>query len=125
MMLVPLLGGARGGFLTLVLPTETIQTMNAQSTAAQEYSPFWALSLLIVTLIFLQTWYVVEDFKQRSEIEAARAQLKGLVGQAQTISQTTEAVGRELVVLATHSEEATKIIAEFKIQIDNPGTPAK
>ena len=84
------------------------------------YSPFWALGLVFATLIFMQAWYVKEDFKQRSQINADSAQLKGLVGQAQTISDTTEAVGRELVALSAGSEEARKIIAEFKIQITKP-----
>ena len=100
--------------------------MNPQNTAGKIYSPCWALGLVFATLIFLQAWYVKDDFNQRSQIKAAGAQLKGLVGQAQTISQTTEAVGRELVALAAaDSEEAKKIIAEFKIQINKPAEVAK
>ena len=101
--------------------------MNPPSDAAQKqkYSPFWALVLLIGTLIFLQTAYVADDIRQRSQIEAARAQLKGLLGHAQTISQTTDSIGRELVALAAKSDEAARIIAEFRIQIDNPAAQAK
>ena len=93
--------------------------MNPPSTP-RIYSPFWALGLLIITLIFLQAWYVKDDFSQRSRINAESAQLQGLVRQAQTISQTTEAVGRELVALSAESEEAKKIIVEFKIQLNQP-----
>ena len=89
------------------------------------YSPFWALGLVFATLILMQAWYVKDDFQQRSQIKAASAQLKGLVSQAQTISATTEAVGRELVALSAGSEEAKKIIAEFKIQITKPPEPGK
>jgi|SRR6267378_1447821 len=99
--------------------------MTPPNTAAKNYSPFWAIGLVFATLIFLQAWYVRDDFKQRSQIKAASEQLKGLVGQAQTISQTTEAVGRELVALAATSSEASNIITEFKIQINKPAEAAK
>jgi len=99
--------------------------MNSPTTAAKTYSPFWALCLLFATLMFLQATYLIDDFKQKSQIEAARAQLKGALTQAQTISQTTEAVGRELVALAPTSPEAAKIIAEFKIQLNQPAAAKK
>ena len=99
--------------------------MNPQNTATKAYSPFWALVLLFTTLIFLQAWYVKDDFNLRSQINAESGQLKDLVGKAQTISQTTEAVGRELVALSSDSEEAKKIITEFKIQLNKPPEPAK
>ena len=98
--------------------------MNPQDTdirpKTKTYSPFWALGLLFATLIFLQVSYVIEDSKQQTQIQAARAQLKPALTQAKTISQTTEAVGHELVALAPKSPEAAKIIAEFKIQLNNP-----
>lgn len=97
--------------------------MNHQNTVAKTYSPFWALVLVFATLIFLQAWYLKDDLSQRSQIEATQAQLKSLVGQAQTISQTTEAVGRELFALSSSSEEAARIITEFKIQLNQPGQP--
>jgi len=100
--------------------------MSPQNTPAKTYSPFWPVGFVFATLIFLQAWYVKDDFNQRSQIKAAGAQLKGLVGQAQTINQTTEAVGRELDALAAaDSEEAKKIIAEFKIQVNKPAEAAK
>ena len=94
--------------------------MNGPNTTPKTYSSFWALGLVFVTLIVLQNFYLWEDFTKRSQIKAASAQLKGLVGQAQTISATTEAIGRELVAISSGSEEAKKIIAEFKIQINKP-----
>ena len=99
--------------------------MNPQNAAMKTYSPFWALGLVFATLIFLQAWYVKEDFRQRSQINADSAQLKGLVGKAQTISVTTESVGRELVALAATSTEASNIITEFKIQVNKPPEPGK
>jgi archaellum component FlaC len=94
--------------------------MNSHTTAAKTYSPFWALCLLFGTLIFLQVAYVIDDFKQRSQIQAAREQLKPILTKAQNISQTTEAVGRELVALSPTSPEAAKIISELKIQVNKP-----
>ena len=98
--------------------------MNPQNIAAKTYSPFWALILVFATLIFLQAWYVLkDDINQRSQIEATQAQLKSLVGQAQTINQTTEAIGRELMALSSSSEEAARIITEFNIQLNQPAQP--
>ena len=50
--------------------------MNTQNTAAKTYSPFWTLCILFVTLLFLQTSYLIDDFRQKSQIQAARTQLK-------------------------------------------------
>ena len=103
--------------------------MNPQDTDTRQmtktYSPFWALCILFVTLIFLQASYLRDDFKQQSQIQTARTQLKPALTQAQTISQTTEAVGRELVTLSADSPEAAKIISEFKIQLNKPPQPNK
>jgi len=99
--------------------------LNSPNTAAKTYSPFWALCLLFATLIALQVAYVINDFEQRSQIKTMRAQLKPTLTQAQTISQTTEAVGRDLVTLSANSAEAAKIIAEFKIQLNKPPEPKK
>lgn len=99
--------------------------MNPQTRPSKTYSSFWALGLLIVTLMFLQTTYLIDDYKQKSQIEAARIQINPTLAQARTISQTTEAVGRELVTLAPDSPEAAKIIAEFRIQLNQPPQDAK
>lgn len=99
--------------------------MSPQNGNPKTYSSFWSLGLVFVTLILLQSFYVWDDFKQRSQIKAASAQLKGLVGQAQTISAAAEAIGRELLAISAGSEEAKKIIAEFKIQINKPPEPGK
>ena len=97
--------------------------MNSQTynnLATKIYSPFWALCLLFATLIALQISYVMSDFGLKSQLQAARAQLKPTLTQAQTVSQTTEAVGRDLVTLSANSTEAAKIISEFKIQLNTP-----
>ncbi len=99
--------------------------MSNQPTAAKTYSPFWALCLVFATLITLQIAYVINDIEQRSQIRVARAQLQPMLNKAQTISQTTEAVGRDLVTLSTSSAEAAKIIAEFKIQLNKPAEAKK
>ena len=98
--------------------------MNPQETdirsAPKRYSPFWALGLVFATLIFLQASYLIDDFKKQAQIQNARAYLKPALTHARTISQTTEAVGRELVALSAKSPEAARIVAEFKIQYNNP-----
>jgi hypothetical protein len=88
--------------------------------AAKTYSPFWPVLGVFGVLIFLQADYVLEDFRQHAQIETVRVQLQPALAQARTISQTTEAVGRELVALSTNSAEAAKIISEFKIQLNKP-----
>jgi hypothetical protein len=88
--------------------------------AASHHSPFWALLAVFGVLLFLQAMYVLDDFKQRSQILSARAQLKTALTQAGALNQTTEAVGRDLLALSTNSVEAAKIIAEFKIKLNTP-----
>ena len=93
----------------------------------RRYSPFWALSLIFLTLIVFQGSFVLDDLKQyrqaaqqRDQIQNARDRLKGPLAQAQTLNQTTEALSRELLALSSNSVEAASIIAEFKIQVNNP-----
>lgn len=100
-------------------------TSNSQSgdevrPVAHAYSPFWALVVLVITLSFLQTAYLIDDFADRARIQTARSELKPVFARAQTINQTTEAVGRELIVLSSKSPEAAKIVAEFNLEINNP-----
>jgi hypothetical protein len=95
------------------------------SRATQLHSPFWALCLVFLSLIFLQVSYVTDDFKERDQIQAARTQLNLPLAQAQTLNQITEAVGRDLLTLSTNSVEAAKIVAEFNIRINNPPNPSK
>ena len=96
----------------------------ANNSTGTNYSPFWALWVVFLTLVFLQSTYLLNDFKQLGQIQTAQLQLKSAVAQAQAISQTTEAVGRELVALSGKSTEAAKIIAEFKIKLNAPAQPA-
>ncbi len=91
----------------------------------RSYTPFCVLALVFATLVFLQAIYLKGDFTRRNQIQAARAQMTESLNKAQTINQMTEAVGRELLVLAEDSPEAAKIIAEFKIQLNQPPQPAK
>ena len=93
--------------------------------ASRSYSPFWAILAVFVTLIFLQTTYVMGDFEQKSQIKAAGAQVKPQLTQAKTVNQTTEALGRDLVALSANSTEAAKIVAEFKIRLNAPAEAPK
>ena len=84
------------------------------------YSSFWPVWLVFLTLVVLQSIYIVEDVRERSQIKAAATQLTEPFKRAETVNQMTEAVGRELLALSTNSREAGKIIAEFKIQVNQP-----
>lgn len=96
------------------------------------YTPFWALCLVFLPLIFLQIMYLVEDYrereqilKQREQYQTAGTQLNGPLARAQTIGQTTDAIGRELLTLSSNSPEAASIISEFRIQLNRPPLPPK
>ena len=85
------------------------------------YSPFWPVFAVFVVLIFLQGAYLIDDFKQRSQLQAAKIELTRTVAQAQTINLTAERVGHELLTLAADkSAEAAKIIADFQIRSNAP-----
>ena len=47
------------------------------------------------------------------------------MNQARAISQTTQAIGHELLALSADSPEASNIVAEFNIKLNAPppGTP--
>jgi hypothetical protein len=83
-------------------------------------TPFWALLLLLATLTFLQVAYLIDDINERNRILAARSQMKAVLDNAIVITQTTDAVGRELVARSSQSPEAAKIVTEFNLKLNKP-----
>ena len=85
------------------------------------YSPFWPVFAVFIVLIFLQAAYLIDDFKQRSQLKASKTELARTLAQAQTINLTVERVGHELLALAADkSAEAVKIVADFQIRSNAP-----
>ena len=95
------------------------------SPAGKSHSPFWAVWIVFLTLAILQVLNLIGDFKQRSQLQTTEAQMKIPVVQAKAIRLTIEAVGRELLALSKDSAEAAKIVAEFKITLNEPPPPSK
>ena len=95
------------------------------SDSARRYSPFCVLTAVFLSLVFLQAVYLRGDFLKRGQIRTAREQLTAPLNKAQTVTQLTEAIGRELLTMSTDSPEAKKIIEEFKIQLNAPANPSK
>jgi len=96
------------------------QTQDSSITSARPaiYSPFWALFGVFVTLTVLQSVYLIEDYREHSRLRVAAAETKIKLAQAQVITKTAEAVGKDLLALAAAtSPEADKIIAEFNIRM--------
>ncbi|MGI8964983.1 MAG: hypothetical protein ACR2H1_02725 [Limisphaerales bacterium] len=88
------------------------------------YSSFWAVCAVFLTLGVVQSFYLKGVLDQRQQIQMADEQVKKLLPQAQTINQTVEKLGYELVALANaKSVEANKIISEFKIHLNPPPSP--
>jgi hypothetical protein len=94
--------------------------MNPGEFPQKTYSPFWSVWLVFMVFLLVQCAHLAEDFRARSQMKAMRTQFKPALIQAQTVNQTTEAVGRDLVALAPNSSEAAKIISEFKIRVGSP-----
>lgn len=98
---------------------------SAAPRPAPSYSAFRAVFLVFLALIALQSIYLADDFRQRSRLKAAEADLAGTLSQAQGIQLTAERVGHELLALATaKSSEAARIVAEFQIKTNAPSPPA-
>jgi len=77
--------------------------------------------MVFLTLIAMQTAYVIGDFRERAQIRATQAELAKTLSAAQQINQTTEALGKELIELAdAKSAEAAKIVAEMNIKVNAP-----
>lgn len=88
----------------------------------QTYSPFWALTAVFLTFLILQAMNLKASFDQRTRLKETQAQMEKLVPQANTINQTVENLGRDL--LSMTNQEARQIVADFKIT-PNPANPAK
>ena len=94
--------------------------MNPEEFPQKAYSLFFPVWLVFLVFALVQGAHLVDDFRQYSQIKSIRTQFKPALTQAQTVNQTTEAVGRDLVAIAPNSPEAAKIISEFKIRIGSP-----
>ena len=77
------------------------------------YSPFWAIAIVFLTFVFLQTVNVKGLLDQRTQLEATRAQMQKVVPQALNLNQTVEKLGHDL--LSMTNKEARQIVADFKI----------
>ena len=77
------------------------------------YSPFWALTAVFLTFIFVQGANLKTVLQQQTNLQAAHAELQKVVPQALTINQTIENLGRDL--LSMTNQEARQIVADFKI----------
>src|SRR5437899_9711962 len=95
------------------------------SDSTRRSSPFCVLTAVFLTLVFLQAVYLRGDFLKRGQIRTAREQLTAPLNKAQTVTQLTEAIGRELIAMVKDSSEASNIVAEFKIQLNAPAVPSK
>lgn len=83
------------------------------------YFPFWALTAVFLTFIFLQCVNLKTIFEQRSQLKTTQAQIEKIVPQALVINQTIENLGNDL--LSMTNKEARQIVADFKIAPSNPG----
>ncbi len=93
---------------------------NHVATTPKRYSPFWAVSLVFLTLIVLQCCFLWDDYSVRSDLLRTQANLTDALTKAQQISQITEAVSRDIYVMSNDSEEARKIVTEFNIRYAIP-----
>jgi hypothetical protein len=89
----------------------------------QTYSPFWALAALFLTFIFVQGVNLKEITAQRSQLQAAHAELEKILPEALKINKTVENLGNDL--LSMTNQEARQIVADFKITPTAPAAPAK
>jgi hypothetical protein len=96
--------------------------MKNNNHSSRNYSPFWALTAVFLTFIFLQGVNLKSILQQRSRIQAALVDFNKVLPQARTINQTVENLGHDL--LSMTNQEARQIIADFKIA-GNPGNPRK
>ena len=87
-------------------------------TSSQNYSPFWAIMAVFLTLSFLQAMNLKNMLEQRKSLEETRAQMQKASGQAITIKNTIESLGKDL--LSMTNKEAQQIVADFKIAPNVP-----
>ena len=85
-------------------------------STAKTYSPFAAVSLVFSTLIILQCFFLWEDYALRRDLLSTQARLTESLEKAKQLQQITEAVSRDIYVLAQESEEARQIATEFNIR---------
>ena len=88
------------------------------------YSPFWPLFIVFAVFLLMQALELKNRIDQREQMQAASAQFGTLAPKAQSIQQTLEKVGKDLIALSDgKTNEAAKIIAEFDIRINAPTPP--
>src|SRR5262245_24841790 len=88
------------------------------SSTQAAYSPFWAIFVVFVIFIFLQSVTLQENFARRDVFIATQAQLQQSLAKATDINQMVDDVGRDILDLSARSEEARKIVAEHHIKLN-------
>jgi hypothetical protein len=100
--------------------------MDAANPPTKRYSPFWPVTVVFISLIVLQSFYIAADFNDRSRIKQAHAELAPLVSQARKITQVLEDLGKELITLSrAHNAEAAKIVSELNLKLHEPASPKR
>ena len=87
--------------------------MKTNHHSPQGYSPFWALTAVFLTFIFLQSVNLKNILEQRSRLQNTLVEFQRIMPQAININQTVENLGRDL--LSMTNQEARQIVADFKI----------
>ena len=96
---------------------------NESSSSVRQFSPFWAVLFLILSLLFVNIVQLTTTFKQRSQIIAAKTEMEKNLPKAQFINQTFEALGRDLLALAPSNQTVAKLVQELGLR-QNPAAPA-
>lgn len=96
---------------------------NETSSSVRQFSPFWAIVLIVVSLLFLNIAQLTNTFNQRSQIIAAKTEMEKNLPKAQFINQTFEALGRDLLALAPSNQTVAKLVQELGLR-QNPAAPA-
>jgi uncharacterized membrane protein len=98
--------------------TSAVRQMN------QNYSPFRPILAVFLTLAVLQGLHLKGNLTFRKQILMAQEPVSKAMPIAQGISDTVEKVSKDLMQLSDgKTNEAAKIIDEFKIRVNAPPAP--
>ncbi len=97
--------------------------MNDESRYSSRFSAFWPVLFIVLSLLFVNVVQLGSTLSQRSQINAAKAEMTKNLEKARFINQTFEALGRDMLALAPSNEAVAALVKELGLR-QNPNAPA-
>lgn len=95
----------------------------SESNNSRQFSAFWPLLILLVTLVTLQAVAIYRTLQQKDLIAANVSQLEKVEDEAKKVDTVLGAFSRDLLTLAEKNTNAQRVVTDFQIRQNPTNVP--